>query len=126
MKKQISTTGAPPPGATYSQGLIVGDTVYVSGTRPVDPKTGAIPESVGEQTRLVMENIKTILEAGGAGMNDVVKATVHLADVDHFKEFNEVYSRYFEPPYPVRTTVGSVLRGILVEIDVIAVKKKEL
>lgn len=124
MKKEINTTAAPPPGATYSQGLTVGDTIYVSGTRPVEPVTGTIPSSVGEQTRQVLENIKTILEAGGAEMNDVVKATVHLTDVDHFKEFNEVYSRYFDPPYPVRTTMGSVLRGILVEIDVIAVKKE--
>ncbi len=123
MKTEISTTAAPPPGSTYSQGLIVGDTIYVSGTRPVDPATKTIPDSVGEQTRQVLENIRAILEAGGAEMDDVVKVTVHLANVDHFREFNEVYSRYFNPPYPVRTTVGSVLRGILVEIDVIAVKK---
>ncbi len=67
-----------------------------------------------------MTNIKNILEAGGATMDNVVKSTVHLADLKDFQAFNEVYREFFTAPYPVRTTVGSELPGILVEIDVIA------
>ena len=122
-KQQISTkTGASPVGA-YSQGLRVGDFIFVSGQGPLDPVTGQIVgEDVEEQTKRVLENIKAILEAGGATMADVVKANAHLSDMALFDRYNKVYVTYFPDPKPTRTTVGSVLplKGILVEIDVIA------
>ena len=120
-KKQISTkTGASPIGA-YSQGWIAGDFVFVSGQGPLDPETGKIVgETVEEQTARVLENIQAILEAAGASMSDVVKVAVHLSDLDLFKRFNQVYATYFPDPKPARTTVGSQLLGILVEIDAIA------
>ena len=68
----------------------------------------------------MLENVRRILLAGGADMHQVVRATVHLADLTHFQRFNAVYAEYFPEPRPVRTTVGSALPGILVEIDVIA------
>lgn len=120
MKKEIFTERAPQPIGPYSQGLIVGKMIYVAGQGPLNPETGRIPETVREQTRQVMTNIRTILDAGGATMDNVVKSTVHLADLEDFKAFNEVYEEFFKPPFPVRTTVGSSLLGILVEIDVIA------
>jgi 2-iminobutanoate/2-iminopropanoate deaminase len=120
-KQQITTkSGASPIGA-YSQGLHVGDLIFVSGQGPLDPATGQIVGvTVEEQTARVLENIKAILEAGGATMADVVKVTAHLSDLSHFERYNKVYASYFPDPKPTRTTVGSQLLGILVEIDAIA------
>lgn len=120
MKEKIETSLAPKPAGPYSQGLKVGNTIYVAGQGPLDVATGQIPEGVKEQTRQVLKNIQAILNEGGAALDDVVKTTVHLADLKYFQEFNSVYLEFFNEPYPVRTTVGSQLNGILVEIDVIA------
>lgn len=120
-KQQLSTTtGAQPIGA-YSQGIRAGDFVFVSGQGPLDPQTGkVVGETIEEQTERVLENIKAILAAGGASMADVVKVTAHLSDLALFERYNKVYARYFPDPKPTRTTVGSQLLGILVEIDAIA------
>ena len=120
-KLQISTTtGAAPKGA-YSQGLKVGSFVFVSGQGPLDPETGAIVgETIEEQTARTLENVRAILEAAGATLADVVKVTVHLSDLSLFDRYNRVYARYFPDPKPTRTTVGSQLPGIMVEIDAIA------
>src|ERR1044071_2956197 len=121
LKQQISTTtGAQPIGA-YSQGLRAGDFIFVSGQGPLDPATGKIVgETIEEQTARVLENIKAILEAGGATLADVVKVSAHLSDLALFERYNKVYSTYFPDPKPTRTTVGIQLLGILVEIDAIA------
>lgn len=120
-KQQISTSKGAAPSGAYSQGLRVGDFVFVSGQGPADPATGkVVAQTIEEQTTQVLENIKAILEAAGAGMEDVVKATVHLSDLSLFQAYNKVYASYFPDPKPTRTTVGSQLNGILVEIDVIA------
>ncbi|RPI95258.1 MAG: hypothetical protein EHM40_03690 [Chloroflexi bacterium] len=120
-KQQISTkSGASPIGA-YSQGIRAGDFIFVSGQGPLDPATGQLVlGTIEEQTRRVLENIKIILEAGGASMADVVKVSAHLSDVALFERYNKVYATYFPDPKPARTTVGSQLMGILVEIDAIA------
>jgi len=120
-KQQLTTTtGAQPVGA-YSQGLRAGDFVFVSGQGPLDPKTGKIVgDTIEEQTARVLENIKAIFAAGGASMADVVKVTAHLSDLALFERYNKVYASYFPDPKPTRTTVGSQLLGILVEIDAIA------
>ena len=120
-KQQITTrSGASPVGA-YSQGLRVGDFIFVSGQGPLDPATGQIVgETIEDQTARVLENIKAILEAGGATLADVVKVSAHLSDLQLFGRYNKVYDTYFPDPKPTRTTVGSQLMGILVEIDAIA------
>jgi 2-iminobutanoate/2-iminopropanoate deaminase len=125
-KQQITTTtGASPMGA-YSQGLRAGDFVFVSGQGPIDHVTGKIVgDTIEEQTARTLENIKAILEAGGATMADVVKVTAHLTDLSNFAAYNKVYATYFPDPKPVRTTVGSQLLGMLVEIDAIAYVGKE-
>jgi 2-iminobutanoate/2-iminopropanoate deaminase len=121
MKKEIRTDKAPNPVGPYSQGIISGGFLFVAGQGPKDPETGLMPEGIVAQTHQVLKNISKILEAGGASMDDVVKSTVHLTHMGHFKEFNEVYAQYFKSPYPVRTTVQSTLPGtFFVEIDVIA------
>jgi 2-iminobutanoate/2-iminopropanoate deaminase len=120
-KQQIRTTSGASPIGAYSQGLRVGDFIFVSGQGPLDPATGKIVgETVEEQTARVLENIKAILAAGGATMADVVKVSAHLSDLGLFDRYNKVYATYFPDPKPTRTTVGSQLLGILVEIDAIA------
>jgi reactive intermediate/imine deaminase len=120
VKEAISTTASPSPIGPYSQGLVTDTLVLVSGQGPLDPATGRVPDGIAAQTHQVLGNIRGILEAGGATMADVIKVTVHLAELADFDAFNGVYREYFPAPYPVRTTVGSQLPGILVEIDAIA------
>lgn len=120
--KEVHSDQAPTPAGPYSQAMAAGQLVFVSGQRPVDPITGALAVGVEAQSEQVLKNVAAILEAAGSSMGDVVKVTAHLADLGDFAIFNDVYTRYFSPPFPARTTVGSQLRGILVEVDVIAVK----
>jgi 2-iminobutanoate/2-iminopropanoate deaminase len=120
-KQLIQPAGSAVPLGAYSPGLRVGDFVFVSGQGPIDPATGKIVgETIEEQTARTLENVKAILEGAGATMADVVKATVHLSDLSLFQRYNAVYASYFPDPKPTRTTVGSQLLGIMVEIDVIA------
>jgi 2-iminobutanoate/2-iminopropanoate deaminase len=118
-----SKKGAPPRGA-YSQGWRAGDFVFVTGTGPSDPVSGAIVgDTIEQQTERTIDNISAILEADGASLKDVVKVTVHLSDTSLFARYNAVYARRFSQPYPVRTTVGSDLghsQGMLIEMDCIA------
>jgi 2-iminobutanoate/2-iminopropanoate deaminase len=125
-KQELRTDqGAAPVGA-YSQGLVVGDFVYTSGMGPLDAKTGEVTGTdVAEQTHQTMRNLGAILEAHGLGFDDVVKSTVHLQHLKRdFAAYNEAYKSYFTRPYPVRTTVGSDLMDILVEIDFVAYKAR--
>src|SRR5438046_10017504 len=104
-KQQLYTSSGAQPVGAYSQGLRAGDLVFVSGQGPLDPQTGKIVgETIEEQTERVLENIKAILAAGGAGMADVVKVTAHLSDLAFFERYNKVYARYFPDPKPTRTT----------------------
>ncbi|MDR1742184.1 MAG: Rid family detoxifying hydrolase [Synergistaceae bacterium] len=120
-KREIRTAKSPSPIGPYSQGLVLDGRIYVSGQGPTDPATGKPPAGIAAQTRQTLNNVKNIVEQGGGTMDNVVKTTVHLANLDDFAEFNKVYTEFFRPPYPVRTTVGSaLLGGILVEIDVVA------
>ncbi|MFI0480531.1 RidA family protein [Actinomadura sp. 9N215] len=124
-KREIRSSAAPAPLGTYSQGLVAGDFVYTSGMGPIDPKTGEIVGSdVAEQTKQVLANLSAILAEHGLTLDDVVKSTVHLQDLHRdFAAYDEVYRSQFNEPYPVRTTVGSDLMNILVEIDFVAYKK---
>lgn len=123
-KKAIFPGGINTAAAPYSPGLAVGDFVFVSGQIPVKPGTTEIlGETIEEQTRATLDNVKAVLEAAGCTMDDCVKVTIHLSDMANFGRMNEVYKTYFREPYPTRTTVQSVLlRHVMVEIDVIAVK----
>lgn len=123
-RQQIQTAGAPTPGGAYSQGIAVGDLLFTAGMGPIDPITGAIVgNDVAAQTHQTLGNLGAVLAAHGLGFADVVKATVHLQEVARdFKAYDEVYRTYLVEPYPVRTTVGSDLNGILVEIDFVACK----
>ena len=123
MKKKISTEKAPKPLAKYSQAIIAGNFIFVSGQVAINPSTGkAESGDIKVQTRRVMENINAILKAAGAGLENIVKVNVYLADVKLYKEFNEVYGEYFDDIPPARTTVATMLPGkdFLIEMDVIA------
>jgi len=122
-KRQILTDHAPKPAGPYSQAIVAGNTIYVAGQGPFDPRTGKMAASFEEQAVQTLENIKAIVEASGATMADVVKVNVFLADLNNFAKMNEVYRRYFPEPFPVRATVGTqLLGGMGIEIECIAVK----
>jgi 2-iminobutanoate/2-iminopropanoate deaminase len=121
-KTPVHTEDGPRPGGAYSQAIVVGQLVFTSGITPVDPATGKVVDGdVRAQTEQVLRNLDTILKAAGSGLAHAVKATVHLQDLRRdFVAFNEAYAQAMPDPKPVRTTVGSDLRGVLVEIDLVA------
>ena len=106
----------------YSDGVVINGFLYVSGQAAVNFKTSEfVLGTIEEETHLTLKNIKSIVEAAGASMDDVIKCTVHLSDINEFDRYNIVYSQYFKDVKPARTTVQSVLaEGIKVEIDCIA------
>ncbi|MCO8265434.1 RidA family protein [Haloferax prahovense] len=121
--KELTTADAPDSIGPYSQGIISGDKLYVSGQGPVDPETGKVVDGTpAEQTRRTLENVEAILEAGGSSLADVVKATVFLKDMRYYDEVNEVYGEYMSAPYPARSAVEVVKLpvDIDVEIEVVA------
>ena len=121
-KKIVFTENAPKPVGPYSQAVISGDFVFVSGQIPIDPKTSKVVDGgIEAQTVQVLENIKNILESVDLSLNDVVKTSVFLSDLSDFQSFNRVYSKYFEKNPPARTTVqAGLMAGVLLEIDAIA------
>lgn len=121
----VRTPNAPNPVGPYSQARVAGNTIYVAGQGPIDPKTGKVViGTIEEQATLTFENIKAILEAGGFSMSDVVKVTAYLTDLSDFGKYNEVYKTYFTEPFPARATVGcQLLMHTFIEVDCIAVKE---
>ncbi len=121
-KEAIITERVVMPRGAYSQGIRSGHLVFVAGQGPLNLDGGIVGETIEDQTAKTLSNIRDILETAGVGMTDVVKTTVHLADLALFQRFNDEYARHFPDPKPVRTTVGSELpEGMLIEIDAIAV-----
>ncbi|MFC6874223.1 Rid family detoxifying hydrolase [Halobellus marinus] len=126
--EEVKTDDAPAPIGPFSQGIIDGDVLHVSGQGPADPETREVlVDGVQEQTEQVLENIAAVLEAGGASMDDVVKTTVYMADMDNYGEVNEVYGEYMSEPYPARAAVEAArlpLDNIHVEIRATASLKE--
>ena len=125
MARTVITTGdapTPPTGTPLSQGVRKGNILQVSGQTPVDPATGKlVPGGVAEQTEQSLRNVIAVLNAGGAGLEDVLMLRVYLTDVSQFAEMNETYARVVGEPFPARTTVYVGLPGFDVEIDALAV-----
>lgn len=120
----VTTDKAPGAIGPYSQAVKAGGMVFCSGQIPIDPATGEfVSEVVAEQTEQVLKNLSEVLVAAGTTLNNVLKTTVFLADMNDFAEMNEVYSRYFSENKPARATVqaAALPRGARVEIDCIAV-----
>ncbi len=124
MKEIISTNNAPSAIGPYSQAIKTGNMVFVSGQIPIDPETGNfVSDDVKEQTVQVLKNLSAVLKAAGATLNDVVKTTVFIADMNDFGVMNEIYGEYFDTNKPARATVQAARlpRDAKVEIDCIAV-----
>ena len=120
--KPISTPDAPAAIGTYSQAVRAGDTVYLSGQIPLDPKTMKIVEGDFEaQARRVFDNLRAVCRAAGGDFDRVVRITVYLTDLANFAKVNEVMATYFREPFPARAAIGvaSLPRGSLVEIDAV-------
>lgn len=123
MKKVISTTEAPSAIGPYSQAIQVGNLIYTSGQLPINPATGCFPEGgIKAQTRQSLLNVQAILEDAGLSMDNVVKTTVFMADMNDFAEMNSVYAEFFTSPYPARSAVAvkALPKNALVEIEVVA------
>ena len=120
--KPVSTPDAPAAIGTYSQAVRAGDTVYLSGQIPLDPKTMKIVEGDFEaQAGRVFDNLRAVCRAAGGDFDRVVRVTVYLTDLANFAKVNEVMSQNFKEPYPARAAVGvaSLPRGSLVEVDAV-------
>ena len=122
MKKVINTQSAPAAIGPYSQAIQVGNMIYTSGQLPINPATGEMAEGIREQTRQSLLNVQAILKEAGRGLDNVVKTTVFLADMNDFTDMNDVYSEFFAEPYPARSAVAvkALPKGALVEIEVVA------
>ncbi len=122
-KQVISTDKAPAAVGAYSQGIIADGFVFTAGQIPLIPGTSELRQGgIQAQTRQVLNNISGVLEAAGSGLDQVVKTTVFLADIDDFAEFNAVYAEFFTADPPARTTVqaGGLPLGALIEIEAVA------
>lgn len=122
MKEIIFTEKAPKPIGPYSQAIKVGNFLFISGQIPVDPERGKLVEGdIGAQTHQVLKNIRAIVEAAGGTLNNVVKVTVYLDDMDDFAEMNEVYSQYFSESKPARAAieVSRLPKNVKIEIEAI-------
>src|SRR5512135_170467 len=118
-KQIISTPNAPAAIGTYSQAVKVGDTVYLSGQIGLDPATMQMVEGIEDQVHRVFCNLKSVAEAAGGSLADVVKLNIFLTDLANFAKVNEIMAQYFAQPYPARAAVGvkELPRGALVEAD---------
>ena len=124
MKEIIATESAPRAIGPYSQAVRAGNLIFASGQIPIDPATGEfVSDEITEQTEQVLRNISAVFEAAGASLNEVVKTTVFLADMDDFTAMNDVYARFFGEHRPARATVQAARlpRDAKVEIEAIAV-----
>ena len=117
--EHFQADGAPAPGGSYSHGVIANGFLYSCGMGPIDPATGKVVEGdITVQTRQVLKNLEAILKTKGATFAQVVKVTTHLQELHRdFAGYDQAYREFLSAPFPVRTTVGSDLMNILVEID---------
>ena len=127
MKTIVSTAYAPAAIGPYSQAVIVGNTVYLSGQIPLDPESmqlvGDGEEGMDAQIRRVFDNLAAVAKQAGGSLHDVVKLNVFLTDLSHFAEVNDIMAGYFQPPYPARAAIGvaALPKGAQVEMDAIMV-----
>ncbi|HLS54035.1 MAG TPA: RidA family protein [Tissierellaceae bacterium] len=121
----LTTDKAPKAVGPYSQGVKAGNIIFTSGQLPIDPETGEMSQAdIQEQTRLCLENVKAVLEAAGASLEDVVKVTVFVTDMGQFGQINEIYGEYFSKHKPARSLVevSKLPLGGQIEIEAVAIK----
>jgi 2-iminobutanoate/2-iminopropanoate deaminase len=125
--RRISSSDAPPrPGAPYSQGVMAGDLLYLSGNIGSDPATGKPPDAFADAARQALRNLGGVLKAAGLGWEDVVKVNVYVEDIGRYDEFNKVYTVELPAPLPARTflAVADLPGGGQVEIEAVAVRRR--
>jgi len=125
MIKVIKTSKAPAAIGPYSQGIDTGIFIYTSGQIPIIPSSGEIiSNDIEEQTKQVLDNLISVLEAAGSNISKVIKTTVYIKDMNDFLKINNVYEKYFSNPYPARSCVevSRLPKDVLIEIEAIAVK----
>jgi len=123
MKQEVRTDKAPKAIGPYSQGVVAGGFVFVSGQIPLDPATGELVTGpIEDQARQVLKNIAAVLDAAGSSLDKVVKAVVFLRDMNDFAKMNTVYGEFFKAPYPARAAVQvtRLPRDVGIEVEVIA------
>ena len=123
MRKHVTSADAPKPIGPYSQGVVAGGFMFVSGQIPLDPRTNELVEGgIEAQTEQVLKNLMAVLKEAKMGPENVVKTTVFLSDLADFAKMNEVYARYLGKEPPARSTIqaAGLPRGVRVEIDVVA------
>lgn len=126
MKQIIKTDDAPQPIGPYSAGVTFGDFVFIAGQIGIDPKTiEVVSGGIGAETRQVLRNLQSVLEAAGSSLSDVVKTTVFLKNMGEFAQMNAIYAEFFKSDFPARSTVAvaGLPAGVSVEIEAIAVKR---
>jgi 2-iminobutanoate/2-iminopropanoate deaminase len=122
-KRAVSTAEAPQAIGPYSQAVVAGDLIFLSGQIPLDPNRGRLIEgSIEDETRQVLKNLQAVLAAEGLRMDAIVRTTVYLTNLEDFPRVNQTYAEFFTEPYPARATVqvSALPRGAKVEIDAIA------
>lgn len=119
--KEIKTSNAPAAIGPYSQAIISGGMLYTSGQIPINPATGEIPDGVEAQTRQALTNVKNLIEASGASIDNVVKTSVFIKNMNDFAKINEIYAEFFTEPYPARSCVevARLPKDVLLEIETI-------
>lgn len=115
----IETAEAPSPAGSYSQGMVAGGLLFIAGQVPIDPGTGVAPAEFDQQVRQTLDNLSAVARAAGASLRDAVRVGVYLTDLARFEEMDGVYREYFSAPMPVRTTIGTAIRGFPVEMDAV-------
>lgn len=126
-KRAVESSDAPKAIGPYSQAIIANGFVYTAGQVGTNPKTGALVEGgIVEQTEQSLKNLAAVLKAAGSSLDNAVKTTVFLADMNDFAKMNEIYAKFFKKPYPARSTVevARLPRDAKIEIEVIAVIKR--
>ena len=126
-KRAVKATDAPKPIGPYSDAIVANGFIFLAGKVGTDPKTDAlVPGGIVEQTEQVLNNLETVLKAAGGRLDDIVKTTVFLADMNDFQKMNEVYAKRFKLPFPARSTVqvARLPRDAKVEIEAIAIERK--
>ena len=126
-KRAVESPGSPKVIGPYSDAIVANGFIFLAGKVGTDPKTDALVEGgIVEQAEQVLKNLEVVLKAAGSSLDDVVKTTVFLADMNDFAKMNEVYARHFNKPYPARSTVqvARLPRDAKIEIEAVALIKK--
>lgn len=118
---EIKTTNAPAAIGPYSQAIKTGNLLFTSGQIPINPATGEIPSGVEAQAEQALTNVKNLIEASGASIDNVIKTTVFIKDMNDFAKINEIYAKYFTEPFPARSCVevARLPKDVLLEVEAI-------